>query len=237
MRKLATQRSIVLSAGESAGPTSTLNDGLVSFWKLDEATGTRVDDLGNYSFTAQYGTPANRVGLVGSALSLDTTNSVSGAASDGYIDGATSWSLAFWFNFDVANTVMYMAAVWAGSARSWALEKTTANKIKFFTSTTGTGGASTDFTSMSALSAETWYHIIVIYNSVTPETNVYINGSLVGTRAGAMFGNSSANFSLGSLANNAGSFDGGIDLACFWQRVLTAEEITELAGLTKNQPF
>lgn len=225
-------------ADQVADPVTTLNNSLAGYWQLDETSGTRVDDFSGYDLTGLVGTPTTRTGKVDSAIEFDgSTSSIYGGVVNGDFDGTSDWSLAMWVQFDVSGTGEFFANVWGGSGRTWALEKTTNDKIKIFTNSTGSGGGlSTEFTSMTALSTATWYHIAFRYDSATYDTDVFVDGTTIGTHNGQMLANSTYVLALGGLATTP-YMDGAIDSMAYWTRQLTDDEFLELAGVTQDQPF
>lgn len=84
-------------------PRSSLLSGLVAYWKLEEASGTRVDQLGTYNLTA-VNTPGNAAGKIGNGCAFV-------AASSQYLTNTSLQSaglgkicIAFWANRSNAAT-------------------------------------------------------------------------------------------------------------------------------------
>ena len=223
----------------AALPSSTLNSGLTGFWTLDEASGTRADSVGSYDFTVLTGTPGSAAGLVDNAITYDGTSSIRGANSAGYIDGSTDWSLSFWVKFDAGSigNGKFITSVWGGSGRSWALEKNSSDNLVIYHSSNGSGtSGSTELTSTPTISSGTWYHVVLVHDVTAQTITGYFNGSGIGSHSGDLLANAPYGFAIGSLGNS-GSLIGAMDIMAFWQRQLTAEEITELYGKVQNQPY
>ena len=224
-------------ADQVADPVTTLNNSLAGYWQLDETSGTRVDDFSGYDLTGLVGTPTTRTGKVDSAIEFDGTGGAYGGVVSGDFDGTSDWSLSMWVQFDTSGTQQWIADVWGGTGRTWIIEKTTNDKIRFWSNSTGSGGgSSTEFTGMSAMSTATWYHIAFRYDSATYDTDVFVDGSSVGTHNGQMLASSTYVLAIGSLGTSA-SLDGAIDSMAYWTRQLTDDEFLELAGVTQDQPF
>ena len=232
-------KELILSSGGAevnAVVASTLNDNLKGYWQLDESSGTRVDDFSFYDLTGVVGSPANRTGKVDSAMDFDGTDGIYGAVVNGDFDGTGDWTLAMWVIFDTSGQE-YIADVWGGSGRTWVLEKEVTDKLLFRTNPTGSGsGVATSFTGMTAFNTAQWYHIAITYDSSGTSTEIFVDGTSIGTHSGEMMSNSTYVFAIGSYGTSA-SLDGGIDSMAYWDRILTDAEVLELAGVTTDQPW
>jgi len=208
---------------------------------LDEASGTRVDSVGSRHLDTLTNTPTSRTGLVGSAIDFDGTSSIrtTDAASAGFADGASDWTLSMWVVFDASTigAARFFAAKWGGSGRAWAMEKDVGDKIKLYHSTTGSNNAgNTVLSSTPTIVAGTWYHIVLRHNNASNTLEAFFNGASIGTHSGDLFANGAYGVSIGALGNGT-SLDGAIDLLAYWTRRLTNDEIAELYGKVQNQPF
>lgn len=61
-------------AGNQGGGIA-LNSGLIAFWKLEEASGNRVDSTGNTKTLTPSGAPGNQAGKIGNAVAFVKTSS------------------------------------------------------------------------------------------------------------------------------------------------------------------
>lgn len=78
--------------------SGTSYNGVISYWSLDEGTGTRYDSQGTNHLTPT-GSPGNTAGRVGSAVDLTGTEYLS-LASGNIVTGSESFSILGWFATD-----------------------------------------------------------------------------------------------------------------------------------------
>lgn len=79
--------------------------GIVSYWKLDETSGTRADSIGANTLTDN-NTVLSGTGKVGNAADFEDANSeyLSGADSDDFDFGADGYSISKWIYFESVGT-------------------------------------------------------------------------------------------------------------------------------------
>lgn len=221
--------------GAAAG--STLNNGLVSFWKMDETSGTRTDDFGVRDLDTLSATPGNRVGLFGQALDTDGTSTVYLGGTMSGADGNSDFSVSWCTLFDRTGSDEFIAACWQNPNKAWAVQKkATDNQVQVYHSANGTAtSGSTTLSAGLTFTTATWYHFVLTYDSAGTSQELWLNGNSIGTHSGAIY-TSGSGIGFGGLGN-AGSLDGGTDLCGLWNRKLTSAEIAELYATPQNQPF
>ena len=100
--------------------------------------------------------------------------------------------------------------------------------------TTGTGGGSSDWYSNefghSAVVADVWTHVLFVWDDITGEANVYINGvsGVAQTRDGDVVSTSVYDLRIGDNPTGTRSFNGTIDEVAIYNRSLSAEEIRNM---------
>ena len=112
------------------------------------------------------------------------------------------------------------------------------------TDSIGSASASVNIENLSGyyLTANTMYHIVVVYKGVSFGTNnllFYVNGSLVSTKTAGMVYSTAKPFVIGADGDTtARYYNGMIDEVGIWNRILTATEVTELynSGSGKQYP-
>lgn len=87
-------RSVFLTSGTGA-PASTLLDGLISWWPMNEASGTRFDVHGANHLTAN-NSVGSAAGKVSAAASMVHGSSEHLSA---IVDRPAEWTLAFWMKY------------------------------------------------------------------------------------------------------------------------------------------
>lgn len=85
----------------------------------------------------------------------------------------------------------------------------------------------------------TWYHVTVVYDGVSLNKRIYLNGVLDGTTgaaSGALF-NSNLDLTIGTLKVGGGNYyTGEIDEVSIYNIVLTADQIKALSQRRKDSP-
>ena len=210
---------------------STLLDGLVSWWSMDEESGIRVDSVtstGNdlivvdsVGFAA--GKQSNCVDLTGGHLRiLDTT-----ACGN----GGTDMSISGWLNTDnLSGLHLIMGRRIDGTQSNYEyVLDTTGTSVRFYVQTPS-GFFITTWG--SPLSTGIWYHIYAEYNGSTDEVGISVDNGTLQTAAVTGTPNdfgASGNLGVGGFGP-AGDFetDGRIDELGFYSRILTPAERGEL---------
>lgn len=219
--------------GAAAG--STLNNNIYSWFNFEEASGTRVDELGNYSFDQNTNVPGNRAGVIGNALDCSGTQWVyNGTSVLGIMDGSLDWSISAWVYFDAGGAYAYPFGVWgSGAQRGWLCEKTNLDKFGFWSSSSSSTQSAVD------LDISAWNHLVIVHDSVAQSTQLYKNGAAAFTHSGAIPTTGLADMTVGAVDGVSDRLNGAVDLMGIWSRKLTADEVTELynGGSGKSYPF
>lgn len=207
---------------------------LISYWQLDEASGSRADSHGSSTLTDN-NTVASATGILNSAADFESGNSewLSAADSTDLSTGDIDFTIACWVNVEsfAASTAdrTVLAKDDAAGNREYRLWFIGTDGIPHWL-VMNNGGANASADWGSALSTGTWYHLVVWHDAAANEIGLVVNA---GTPVTAAFANgpadSTAEFVIGRLNEGAGRyFDGLIDEVGFWKRVLTSGERTSL---------
>ena len=206
---------------------STLNTGLVSWWDLDETSGTRVDSVGSNDLTDQ-NTVGFISGKIGNAAAFVAANNEVLHVSADFFTG--DYTISLWTDMSLAGTKYVLAgydpvANLNGPKLYWT---NATNRYSFLHD--GSVGAIVDVATTSQ-----WRHLVLwaeddtlYFTSSTSNTPGEI-GSVTRGHTGI-----SGPFVLGGTVNGGtftGSLTDAIDLCGVWSRVLTADERTELYNL------
>ena len=206
---------------------STLNTGLVSWWDLDETSGTRVDSVGSNDLTDQ-NTVGFISGKIGNAADFVAANNEVLHVSADFFTG--DYTISLWTDMSLAGTKYVLAgydpvANLNGPKLYWT---NATNRYSFLHD--GAVGAIVDVATTSQ-----WRHLVLwaeddtlYFTSSTSNTPGEI-GSVTRGHTGI-----SGPFVLGGTVNGGtftGSLTDAIDLCGVWSRVLTADERTELYNL------
>jgi hypothetical protein len=223
----------------SALAASTLLNGIISYWTLDEKTGSAIDAAGG----GNNGTPTSVI--QGAAGKINTAYAFNGSTSK--LDMGSSANLALttgsvscWIYMpslpaidgiifekgDMSNQ-LYGYGMYYSSGRL-VFETANASKHTNYYANTGV-----------TLQAGVWYHVVCTWNGTTVVT--YLNGvqRLSASQVTPCVFNNH-DFGLGkNLPSNTAGFPGTIDEVGVWNRVLTSSEVASLynTGTGFQYPF
>lgn len=220
-------------AGSGAPAANSLNTGLISYWKLDEASGTRVDVGGAAQDLTDNNTVTQTTGKIVNAPQFTTANSeyLSHADSASLSIGAdTSAAWSMWVYIDSVIQTQGLLSKWgnAGQSEYIIFWRATSTEFRFQISYDGT--ATTNVNSTAASSA-TWYHIYCQYDHTTKKIGISVNNATMvenGPTPTASIFDGNNTFKLGSSDGGVVYLGGRIDELGFWKRILTPTERTAL---------
>jgi hypothetical protein len=221
---------------------NTLPGSLVSYWTLNESSGTRLDSVGSNHLTDN-NTVTAAVGIVGNAGQFTAANTESLSIADNALlsGGDTDFTVSAWFYVDslAANRTVVSKYNTTGNQREYLLRVLTTGSVNLFLS--GDGSASTSIaTATGAVVTGQWYFCVFWHDSVANTGNVQLNnGTVVSVAHTTGVFDGTADFRIGVFGTTGEPFDGRIDEVGFWRRVLTAAERGALfnSGAGKTYPF
>lgn len=207
---------------------SSLVTGLVGYWKLDEASGNRLDSIGSNHLTPT-AAPGNAAGKVGNATQFTAASVQRLAATDASAlrSGAFDMTLSAWIYLDslgAAREVMMKSS----SIDEYGIEISTSNRAQLYVYN-GTTYFTVIASTFGALSASTWYYISAWYDYTAKTINISVNN---GTADSLTTGTSNpapntGSFYVGAYRGSGGAFmNGRIDEVKKWNRLLTPTERT-----------
>lgn len=219
---------------------ATLSTNLVSYWELEESSGTRVDSHGSNDLT-DINTVGSGVGIQGTAASFVNANTESLIATGGTgftMTNAGSFSIAGWVKVNTLITNGGIFCRWANTSKGFLVRTTAAGLVEAFVgdgSTTRSG-----ITATTDISDGNWHHVAFTWNSSDDRHRLYINGSLEATAGSAQtISQSTAAIELGDNATalSASPWDGLIDEVGVWTKALSGSEITDLYNSGSAIPY
>lgn len=215
-----------------------LKDSLVNLWRLDEASGTRADAMGNCDLSTVTGSPTSAAGVQGDAISLDGSSSVSRSGVAHPFAGADVVNLSAWvYPTSIGSTAQAIVCFSnAGSALSmfWRFNITTGTMTFSLVDTNGT----TRTVTKTGPSNDVWTHYFVRFIR-NDSLYAYKNLDTASTGTVGDFAYSTnvttPNTVLGARASTD-RFIGRIDQLSVWTRDLSAAERTAVynAGAGTN---
>ncbi len=209
------------------GDLPGLSDSLISFWELEEASGTRADAKGS--------NPLADNNTVTSAAAIVGTGAVTTAANLEYLSAASNASLqmgdidftiAGWFKVNInASSGLVTKDSDAPSSRDYTLDWESGSYRFYFN-----GGGTSIVTAAGSLS--TFQFVVASHDASADLVKICVNDGLVQTHAtgGEVPNVSSAAFQIGAREYSSSRIfaDAVFDQIGLWKRVLRAAEITDL---------
>jgi hypothetical protein len=219
----------------ATAPVHLLNT-LISYWKLDETSGTRADSQGANPLTA-----------------VNPTGSATGKIGNGALFvPASSTVLDHMTNSDLEVTGSFTFSVWVKAASTPGVSYQVLTKFRttpgdyylYHHPTAGFQWGVTDPSTISAnmgsaVTVGTWYHLVCWYDAGDTKAHMRINDTTSFASVTTALTQTVGHFRLGArdITGNEQYFDGVIDEVGFWKRLLTAAEITALYNTGAGLPF
>lgn len=205
-----------------------LRRGLISYWKLEEASGTRVDSYGTNDLTDN-NTVTQAEGKLGQAAQFTRANSeyLSIADNASLSTGDIDFTMAVWVSPDSLGTgfdrnILSKVLTWATDIefRLAQYRDDTWQFIVGDASGNNSGNAGGD-----AVVVSSWALLVAWHDSVNNVVGLQVNNAAPRTVSYSLGGHdSTAAFQLGFGEGADQYYDGRIDAVGFWKRMLTAEE-------------
>ncbi|MCX5709190.1 MAG: DUF2341 domain-containing protein, partial [Candidatus Omnitrophica bacterium] len=216
-----------------------INDGLVGYWKFDEAVAGPAVDSSGYGNTGTNNGPATITSATnpvhftdGKLLSFDGTDDYVNCGAGASLDITGAITISGWFNSSLLSGVRIIADKYQDAIGGYQLY-TNGNKLEGYI--LGPGGAF-GTTGTTVLSTGAWYHAAVIF---IPSTGIYLylNGNLEASKIispPSSISSTARSLNIGAENGTNYLFNGLIDDVRIYNRALSAQEIQALAA--GNQP-
>lgn len=224
---------------------STLWNGLVSGWRLEEgATGPYVDFVGSNDWT-EVGSLTSTTGKRGNAILINAVETLTRTTAAGTMDfSGGGWSISLWLNptdnTSTDNRYIYSALDDDGLPASYVSlrheesdDGTNPNKIRFKTTESG-GSAESHFstTAFTTLSGS-YHHIVATWDDTTKAKKLYIDNALEINATTTHSGPLGPGIALSHASHNIGigptnPYHGAFDEVYWWNRALTSTEVSDL---------
>ncbi len=219
----------------------TLKDFLISHWKLNETSGTRVDEHGPNDLTDN-NTVGSSTGKLGLAAQFVSANSeyLSIADNPDLSVGDINFTISCWVNVTSysGNTVILQKG-WYDAYMQYALFIDASTSKFHFYIADGAGSVMAD--NAGIVSTGVWYFIVISYDAANDQLSIQVNNGTADT-ASYSGGNTTTTgaFQIGALgAGNGNYLNGLVDSVSIWKRLLTPTELTSLynSGNGFDYPF
>ncbi len=218
--------------------TGSLTDNLISYWKIDETSGTTsFDSYGSNNCTIESGVTINQSGLINkSAAFIESSGGLTTGktASQLGIGGEASKSVSIWIKPDTSNDVLNSGGIInLGNPADHEQFGIKLYSYWMFDSWYGAVriGADNDI-----LADGIWHHIVVTYTSNTHTIRTYLDGALVTEDSSYVISvGDDMGFSIG--IGSQGNYIGLIDEVGLWSRALTNNEVHALYNNGNGLPY
>lgn len=196
---------------------------LVSYWKLDEASGARLDSHANNDL-ADNNTVGSATGILNLGADFESGNSEYLTAVPAAINVDDTWSISLWIKRESTGATNYFMYQRSGENGS-AFGIDSSDKVFMVSGSGSFGGSAVSTASLTSTAA--FYHVVVIFNGAA--SKIYINGSLDSTVTCNAITPPNTELNIGTNhTHDAGFLDGILDEVGIWSRALTAPEVTSL---------
>jgi len=225
----------IIASSMRTTTSSTLLNGLIAYYKLDEASGTVVDSKNAYNssaVSATYGT----TGKLGTAIAFTTTSSrITLAEQTAWtITRTNSYTISMWLYFTNVSSTSYFNLF--GDYNGWCLyiKPDSPPGYRFSWWVTGTPSESTTQT----ISINTWYHLVFVKSG--SNITYYLNNSSIATPTedtGYTTKDPAAVYIGGDAEGEY--FPGRIDELAFYRRAFSSAGVDSLynSGSGRTYPF
>jgi hypothetical protein len=223
---------------------STVADGIIAYWKLNEASGSVLDALSLFPGTVSGSPTRNVAGKLSTCYTFASASSQSiGMGTNASLRPTSGLTVAFWIKTSTAENGMVVSnygLTGSGPYYSWGYEiAMVANGYIYFDTYQGSNGSGCGTNTTANIANNTWHFVVCTYDNVN--ARIYVDGTLSATSStgsGIMYYQASA-FTIAARSGGGVYYNGSLDEVGLWSRALTATEVTTLynAGTGKTYPF
>lgn len=221
---------------------AALSDNLQAFWKLDEASGIRVDSVGNNHLTSQnnVGQAGGRIGtaaLFSSSLHQYLSVPDSASLSTG---GGTSFTITSWVYLPTKTQHQaFISKATSLAVGEFALYYQLDIDRFVFSTTTNNVAYPVFAHTFGSPAANAWHFIVATHDANTNTNIIRINDAHEDAVTSLDPPDTLSSFEIGRFPSVMLYTNGRIDAVGFWKRVLTPSEITTLynSGEGLEYPF
>lgn len=207
---------------------------LISYWTMDEASGSpRNDSIGTNHLAETGGALGSFASIIGNGAYFNGGQALF-HPDNPTLEVTGDFTFSLWVRVD-AEADSYVIAKADATPIDYLLSYSAANGFTFTPWAIGGAGAM-----VGAPAAQYgWSHIVAWWDSATEKAHLRINDATTynSTGSGTPEQNTSAGFYFGVRAGIGGYFGGLIDEVGFWKRKLNSAEITALYNGGAGLPF
>lgn len=224
---------------------SSLNTGLTSLWRMEDAAGANAADAVGSNTMTQVNSPGSATGKIGLARTLvrASTQYFTRASNSGLQCGNNNRTWSFWVNLtDKSNTYEIVtkgdAATLAGSEYELFYSSGSDRFAANFYPLGGGANVMVTANTFGSPTAGVWYLVTAYHDATNDLIGISVNAGAFNTTAFTLGTNvTAAAFVIGAVAAGVVPMNGIIDQSALWSRVLTAAEVTALYNGGAGAPW
>lgn len=190
-----------------------LENGLVSYWQLDETSGDAIDEIELNDLTVS-GATQNQSGKIGTAYTFDGSDYLGGVDTD--YEFINVFSISAWIKTSTTAEKGFVTNFhWTGDGYS--LQTNYQAKLQLVVWNTGATPSNIAIIGTTVLSDDAWHHIVGTFDGTN--LRIYVDGEIEGTSAdwaNDITYNSSNRFRIGDRGGSL-NFIGSIDEVGIWK--------------------
>lgn len=203
-----------------------LTDNLISFWELEESSGTRNDSTSSANNLTDNNTVTSTTGLVGTAAVFTAANleSLTRADNASLSTGNIDFTVVFWVKMTTAASV---GLIYKGDSTGIEYAITARSGGQFRLEVDNAAGLVnlTPVTTTATYTTGTWYMVEAYHDSVNDIISININNGTAVTAAYSLGSwDSGTSFYMGVDADFGDYMNGQLDQVGFWKKILSSTE-------------
>ena len=230
-RTLIFENGLLINASGGSENSSSPNfpsSGLISYWDMDESSGTVIDSL-NVSNGTNNGATPNVAGKINTAYDFDGVADDISLGSDDSLFPTDKITVSSWIKVEgQSGTQIILSTEVSDNGWQVRVYDNGDGTFDFASRIKTTSAYTTARESVNHLNIDTWYFVVMTWDG--SNIKLYINGTLEETVAltgTIVYGTPSC--VMGDAPRNIGlNFDGILDEVGIWNRTLTSTEISDL---------
>lgn len=215
-----------------------LTDNLISYWKLDETSGTRYDSHGSNNLTDvnTVGYATGKISNCAVTVAANNENLRTVSAISSTFNGISALSFNFWYKSTDTTSYNWLNMFHDGSNMIGFQRLTTTWDFRVYTSTV----FASPTVSASSLEDGNWHMVTGVYDGA--KVRIYLDGTESGSGTSCTGNTSISSSKFGLFArpyDDAGPISASMDEVGIWTRALTSTDVTSLynSGSGLAYPF